>query len=56
MPKKKKDNPGFNLQERMAIVETDIKWLKKGYWIQVGISLGSFISLLALIKYVLEVI
>jgi len=49
MGKKKKDNPGLTLRERMLVVETDVKWLKKGYSVQILISVGTFLGILGLI-------
>ena len=50
MVKKKKDNPGsLTLKERMIIVETDLKWLKKGYTVQILIGMGTFLTVLGLV-------
>ena len=47
---KKKDNPGsLTLKERMIIVETDLKWLKKGYTVQILIGTGTFLTVLGLV-------
>ncbi len=32
----------------LAKIGTDVEWLKKGYWIQTGITVGTFIAVLAL--------
>jgi len=33
-----KGNPSIcPFAERVAVMETDVKWLKKGYWIQIAI-------------------
>lgn len=41
------DNP--TIGERLAVVEADVKWLKRGYWIQTLLSISTFISVLGLI-------
>lgn len=37
------------LLERLSKVEEAVSWLKKGYWIQVGISGASFITVVGFI-------
>ncbi|RLF67247.1 MAG: hypothetical protein DRN26_02780 [Thermoplasmata archaeon] len=50
---KKKNNPmpswALALNSRLTTVETEIKWLKRGYWLQTLLGAGTFLSVLALI-------
>jgi hypothetical protein len=46
---KKNGKPKGFWAERLAIIETDIAWLKKGYWIQTLLSIGTFITVLGLV-------
>lgn len=32
----------------LAKISTDVDWLKRGYWIQTGITIGTFIAVIAL--------
>lgn len=45
-----RDNPGeCPFVGDIASMKTDIKWLRKGYWIQVIFSIGTFLTFLGLL-------
>jgi len=52
---KKKNNPmpswAVTLNNRLTKVETEMKWLKRGYWLQTLLGAGTFLSVLALILH-----
>jgi len=53
-----KDCPEWavNLKMRLVRVESDVAWLKKGYWLQVSFGIATFITVLGLILKLVEVI
>ena len=43
------DSTVDKLKEKIATILTDIEWLKKGYWLQTLLSVGTFLTVLGLI-------
>jgi len=42
-------NPGCPYITDIVKLKTDVVWLKKGYWLQVLISIGTFLTVLGLV-------
>lgn len=40
----------------VAVLKNNITWLKRGYWLQAGISIGAFAAVVTLVAWVVSVV